>query len=74
MLEQAHERWLRERQELFRDALNKVEANTTLQPDAPTLPRCDPPCNPVHPPCNPVHPPCHAVTNPATLCTHPATL
>ena len=27
MLEQAHERWLRERQELFRDALNKVENN-----------------------------------------------
>ena len=38
MLEQAHERWLRERQELFRDALNKVDADATLQPRAPSLP------------------------------------
>ena len=47
MLEQAHERWLRERQELFRDALNKVDADATLQPRAPSLPpRAPSPCHP----------------------------
>ena len=33
MLEQAHERWLRERQELFRDALSKVAADDAPHPN-----------------------------------------
>ena len=62
MLEQAHERWLRERQELFRDALHKVRvprqpATCSLRPHAskPATP-CAQPATPCIPACNPMAP------------------